>query len=66
MQECLGAGVEGSWRVLVSDKPQQFGVIPAQAGIQRLRRERHWVPAFAGTTQQFAADRLSEVAEHRR
>ena len=27
-------------------------VIPAKAGIQRLsvRNERHWVPAFAGTT----------------
>src|ERR1022692_21040 len=26
-------------------------VIPAKAGIQRLLNERHWVPAFAGTTQ---------------
>jgi len=25
-------------------------VIPAKAGIQRLFHERHWVPAFAGTT----------------
>jgi len=25
-------------------------VIPAKAGIQRLSLERHWVPAFAGTT----------------
>ncbi len=25
-------------------------VIPAQAGIQRLSLESHWVPAFAGTT----------------
>jgi hypothetical protein len=24
-------------------------VIPANAGIQRLLNERHWVPAFAGT-----------------
>jgi hypothetical protein len=52
--------------IVANQEPQQFGVIPAQAGIQRLRRERHWVPAFAGTTQQIAADRFSEVAEHRR
>jgi len=26
-------------------------VIPAKAGIQRLSGGRHWVPAFAGTTE---------------
>ncbi len=26
-------------------------VVPAKAGTQRLLRERHWVPAFAGTTE---------------
>ena len=27
-------------------------VVPAKAGTQRLRRTKHWVPAFAGTTEQ--------------
>jgi hypothetical protein len=51
---------------LTSDRAQQFGVIPAEAGIQRLRGESPWVPAFAGTTRRSAADRLLKVAEHRR
>jgi len=40
--------------MLNGDDAQRLGVIPAQAGIQRLR-ERHWVPAFAGTTIEAAA-----------
>ena len=33
-------------------------VIPAKAGIQCLFHERHWVPAFAGTTN------FGDVAAH--
>jgi hypothetical protein len=35
--------------LVIGDKVRRLSVIPAQAGIQRLR-ERHWVPASAGTT----------------
>jgi hypothetical protein len=27
-----------------------FPLIPAQAGIQYIKRNLHWVPAFAGTS----------------
>ena len=41
-------------------------VIPAQAGIQCLSSERHWVPAFAGTTRrEYPHDAESAHSPHR-
>jgi hypothetical protein len=43
--------------LVIGDEVRRLSVIPAQAGIQRLR-ERHWVPASAGTTIISARERL--------
>ena len=32
--------------------PNRESVIPAQAGIQRRRRRKHWIPASAGKTKE--------------
>jgi hypothetical protein len=43
----------------MGDNYPNVHVIPAKAGIQRLSSERHWVPAFAGTTVCGGGDRHS-------
>jgi len=71
---CRRAGVSPSWRggcmsvlhsarrqtgcLVIGDEVRRLSVIPAQAGIQRLCCERHWVPACAGTTIISARERL--------